>query len=667
MRRARALLVAFVLLAGCALKEAPERPLDAEEEDTDEQAQPAVTYTELRLTPRGTSSGLERDLEPMRERSADDETFFAEAAENIDLDRRAELRSFEGAPPVIPHAVAQDSAPECLACHGARLEFRGRPARPICHDEHTNCTACHVMSAGPMPGGADLPDDARAVVNTFVGLRRQVENPTPTEPPPIPHRTQMRERCASCHGQNGPGGGHHPVDFEPERKLPDTFTLASNGHLTCRTCHEPSRELATFAGGATAADYKLPKGSELCLSCHQDAHAPVFERLGLSGGGHPGGRDLDKILSQRMGSTVTTSGCLGCHGTNGALQKAEFRDAGEGRVCAVCHRTQADTRHGHPVGSPAQAGKTLPADLPVGENGAPICQSCHDLQHGDRDDHLLRHLAGGKSLCMSCHQDREEAMKGAHGKAGAGRAEPCFGCHQVHDADKSKHLLATGNHASAGDPFGCLACHGPGGSAASHDAHPGTQGHPVDGRAHPDVEGALTCVSCHDAHAPDPKTIVCGSCHRDKAADFARGGHATAKCLDCHPTHKDAAVASVPNVNPSAERCLACHDAKVGKSGIKHVSDYLHPVPVFTPGGLRWEPLGTLPLYGPNGNPVPSNANGDLTCSTCHTTHGPDPTHPADHLRRPGWMGVCSACHGDDSLLVYKYFHDRAQLKEKAP
>ena len=143
---------------------------------------------------------------------------------------------------------------------------------------------------------------------------------------------------------------------------------------------------------------------------------------------------------------------------------------------------------------------------------------------------------------------------------------------------------------------------------------------------------------------------------------MARGGHGEAKCLDCHPTHSDSPVATVQGVNPAAERCLACHDSKQGKAGAPHVSEYIHPAMMFTPGGERWEPLGALTLYGPNGKPVAADANGDLTCMTCHYTHGPDATHPADHLRRPGWQGVCSACHGDDALMVYKYFHDREKI-----
>lgn len=665
-----AILAWFALvlaMQACALQAPPQGPASEEGEEAANEgldALDAVTYSEMRLTPRGVSSGLERDLEPMREESASDKIFFEGSPLNIDLARRARLRAFEGAPPVIPHFVEQNSAPECLACHGARLQFRGRAARPICHDEHTNCTACHVMSSGPAPSRGDLGPDPRAVGNSFVGMRHQVQGAVVTlEPPRIAHRTAMRERCAACHGQNGPGAGHHPVDFELKREVPKSFTLSADGRLTCRTCHQASEQLPSFGGAAAAVPNPIPAGSDLCFACHDSAHEPVFARLGLSGGAHPGGASLDKILSERMRADTTRSGCLGCHGTHGALEKGVLRDAGEGRVCAVCHRGEASVGNNHPVGGAPLSNRPLPSDLPVGEGGSPICRSCHDLAAGTGND-LLRKMQGGGSMCMACHDDRQAAMKSKHGKAGEGLREPCFGCHEVHGVDQKRHLLATASRATGGDPMGCLACHGPGGRAAKADVRPAQQGHPVDGRRHAGLDKPLTCVACHDAHEPDPSKIVCGSCHKDKADAFSRGGHGTAECLDCHPAHGDYPTAPIAGLNPAAQRCLACHDEKLGKAGVTRVAEYTHPVPVFTLGGERWEPLGALPLYGSNGKPVASGANGDLTCSTCHTTHGPDATHLSDHLRRPGWQGVCSACHGDASLLVYRYFHDREKLGE---
>jgi hypothetical protein len=111
------------------------------------------------------------------------------------------------------------------------------------------------------------------------------------------------------------------------------------------------------------------------------------------------------------------------------------------------------------------------------------------------------------------------------------------------------------------------------------------------------------------------------------------------------------------DVNPFSKRCLGCHSTDAESGDTSRVSDYEHPAPVFTPGGQRWQPLGDIPLYDASGLEVPAGANGDLTCGSCHRTHGPDPDEPADELRRPGWKAGCAACHGESTLAYYLYFH----------
>ncbi len=629
------------------------------------EAPPAVTYTEMRLTPRGTQSGLQEDLFPFRLGQAEDPVAAETAYWNVDLERRADLRAYEGAPPTIPHAVQQNAAPECLTCHGERLVLWGRTARPICHEGHATCTTCHVQASGSAPGGADLAQDSRDLRNTFVGLREQAESREPAEgAPDIPHRLILRERCPACHGVNGPARGHHSVDFAPERELDDSLYLSEEGGLVCRTCHTMSTSVETF--GSDAAVRTTPiidDPSELCLRCHEDSHEPVFERLGLSDGLHPGGAELDADLVASIRRDGRPSGCHGCHGSSGALEQGVLRDAGEGRVCAVCHRNEAVPTRNHPVGGPEQPDRSLPSDLPTGEHGEPICSSCHDLVDGIGTA-LLRSVEDGP-LCIVCHEEHEAVLRGLHGETGR-RSDPCSGCHQVHGSDRERNLLGTAPSGAA-DPDGCLDCHGPGESAAPERGRPGVLGHPVDGELHTGQVDPLTCTACHDVHEPEDEDLACGSCHEDQDRASARGGHGTAECGDCHPAHDAPPQADVAGLNPAAQRCLACHGATVGLPGISHVEEYEHPKPIFTPGGPRWEPLRALPLYGPDGTPVEEGANGDLTCSTCHITHGPDPIHPSDGLRRPSWRGVCKACHGKEALLLYHYFHEREHDSGAAP
>lgn len=190
---------------------------------------PALSYTELRDHPRGAhASGFEEELASMRGPSPLDPVDVGRDRGPA-LEQRARLRAYDGAPPRIPHPVRQDSAAECLVCHDEGLRFRGRLAPPMSHRELTSCTQCHVVDEAPMPGVGALPPDPRAVPNSFAGLASPDGGPRfqPIGPPQIPHRSVMRERCASCHGVNGrnPMRSTHPA------------------RQSCEQCHTPSAVL----------------------------------------------------------------------------------------------------------------------------------------------------------------------------------------------------------------------------------------------------------------------------------------------------------------------------------------------------------------------------------------------------------------------------------------
>lgn len=118
-----------------------------------------------------------------------------------DLASRAERRAYDGAPPTIPHPIAQGGMPECLACHEDGLRIRDAAAPAMSHSEHSSCTQCHVVAADPVPGG----DSVALSANAFDGLDASPAGPRAWSiaPPQIPHATWMRERCESCHGPNG--------------------------------------------------------------------------------------------------------------------------------------------------------------------------------------------------------------------------------------------------------------------------------------------------------------------------------------------------------------------------------------------------------------------------------------------------------------------------------
>ena len=162
------------------------------------------TYSDAQTRASGVGMDWDKELASLRGDGRTATVSLEGTSKADDLKARANLRAYDGAPPTIPHAVRQSSAAECLACHDAGMQLRGRVARPMSHAPYASCTQCHVVAEAPMPGPTLAPD-ATFATNTFVGLASPVAGPRAWDiaPPVIPHRQFMRERCMSCHGPNG--------------------------------------------------------------------------------------------------------------------------------------------------------------------------------------------------------------------------------------------------------------------------------------------------------------------------------------------------------------------------------------------------------------------------------------------------------------------------------
>lgn len=134
-------------------------------------------------------------------------------------------RAFHGAPPTIPHRVDPIEHISCVSCHGpGGMRLGGEVvASPMPHEHYASCTQCHVAQ---QPLSAD---ETHWLENDFAGL------PEPTHgqragvgaPPTVPHATNMRANCTSCHGPNGSSGlqSSHPW------------------RTSCTQCHAPSATL----------------------------------------------------------------------------------------------------------------------------------------------------------------------------------------------------------------------------------------------------------------------------------------------------------------------------------------------------------------------------------------------------------------------------------------
>lgn len=175
----------------------------------------AVTWPQAEARLAAQASAQERDRDAMR----------------AERDLR---RAYDGAPPTVPHPVAQRDVGSCLSCHQQGLSVGGKTASAMSHDFKSQCLQCHAQEGGTGAAGDVLLADALAGQgtygrNVFAGYR----GPTTGErawniaPPEIPHRTFMRENCLSCHAE----GGSAPLrTTHPER-------------ASCQQCHAPSAAL----------------------------------------------------------------------------------------------------------------------------------------------------------------------------------------------------------------------------------------------------------------------------------------------------------------------------------------------------------------------------------------------------------------------------------------
>ncbi|NUO83151.1 hypothetical protein HUU05_24025 [candidate division KSB1 bacterium] len=143
--------------------------------------------------------------------------------------RRADLRMYEGAPPVMPHALRNRA---CLDCHANGMITEGKQAPITPHPQFANCQQCHV----PQQNVALFRENAfqRAVKPAAL------PKANPSGPPLIPHRVFMRENCLVCH--NDPARKEVVQTTHPER-------------ANCRQCHVPQNaEVRLFRENGNMAD-----------------------------------------------------------------------------------------------------------------------------------------------------------------------------------------------------------------------------------------------------------------------------------------------------------------------------------------------------------------------------------------------------------------------------
>ncbi|HHL39331.1 MAG TPA: hypothetical protein ENJ37_02385 [Deltaproteobacteria bacterium] len=471
----------------------------------------------------------------------------------------------------------------------------------------------------------------------------------------------------------------HPVFVKPSNKvriprLKDgtmIFPLSNKGELYCGTCHSAHGRSWEHMADKSKVIFlrESMENSAICVACHLD------KSTGPEEGNHPFFvKPVDvkvpveriRELGGRFGTGQSRVICQSCHRVKGAPEeKLLIVKNPNSELCGTCHadryahsRAEASRLGTHPVNVTSSMvdlpAKTRLLGSKLGEDGAIICQSCHQPHYSPTKSKILVRDNTGSALCMTCHDDKKPVALSKHNMAEmapdsanvrgvkAGEGGPCSACHVPHGGRGQKmwaRPLGPGE-----DPVEklCLSCHRDKGLASKKTV--GARSHPV-GR---DIErlgldgevglplfyangvktgrgdrGRVVCATCHDPHQwdpTDPERVSGRDDEGDGSTSFLR-----------------------KRANASEGLCTECHRRKATVAGSKH-------------------DMGLVAADSKNVMGLTVSESGP--CGACHVPHnGEGPRMWARRLRdgEDPLERLCRSCHAEDGparkKLVGEFTH----------
>lgn len=425
-------------------------------------------------------------------------------------------------------------------------------------------------------------------------------------PPP---RTVAHESlaCQDCHQEELVDCDHchdaeinlHPVGIKPSRKIPPEFILNSEGKLLCRSCHQLHG--GTFESRFLKIQRKNESRQKFCGRCHNDE---------------------EMMQTSPHNARQGTNGCAYCHA---ALPKTEDKQSMSSKmeiikICDFCHGA---LERDHPIN--VDPGLEFPPGLPLDSEGNWTCATCHDPHGTTSTTHYVR---------------AEYARHFERGREENPHKDDYHACKACHTTSIAEYILPPGYKLRYKGDINilCISCH-----ITGRNHHPTGLPPPLYLReeieASPlklpfDKKGQINCRTCHDNGCSTGrqgmrerhydrsrgKSELCGICHISDS--FTKPHVENSRfCPECHegtPTGKSAAfLASLRFV------CLRCHQPPLHPAGTDHMR---RP-------SLKIEINDSLPL----------DENGEIVCSTCHSSHSGALSFP--HRLRAAPFEICSLCH----------------------
>ena len=431
--------------------------------------------------------------------------------------------------------------------------------------------------------------------------------------------------CIACHGydpissgEQGPHAGSHPVNIRPRNcRMPYRWStgadvmVGTGGEIVCRTCHHPHDGF-----DKNHLLVELNNKDFICGQCHED------KKL-IKGSSHDIkviAPDEKNIQGQRAADIGPCSPCHLVHRGSGKMMWArkERLDLGPGAFCLSCHVSgeSAEERlprdYSHPMDIRSSTMKFARSKMKI------RCTTCHDLHNPlPRYDDPVKGQVDSKFLRYS-------------------NVEPsgvCIDCHPRHG------LVARTDHdlrLTAPDFKN------------------------VNGET--PEQGGL-CSPCHVAHnARDPEYLWSAPLGPSMIEGWNRS--------------------YTGEKNMMTMLCTGCHSS--GGCAEKHIPTFgFHPrekVNVIEAGGsISFETArDEFPIYTDEGY---LSAKGNIVCTTCHNPHQWDPSRDAKGPGKPAVLDegdatnsflrphlhdkYCTECHGEESIVKFKYFHDDLGRQKK--
>ncbi|NOX91999.1 MAG: hypothetical protein GXP18_05995 [Gammaproteobacteria bacterium] len=455
------------------------------------------------------------------------------------------------------------------------------------------------------------------------------------------HAIGRGEQHPDIHHQRKKKQGKKPAQVQ-EEKIPEAFPLLESfetlrgkkRQLSCGSCHTP-HTMDIDKADTLYSQHKNPwlrvlnNDGDLCQQCHESKLDDVRNtQKPVSGINHPVGIYLKTPPGDQIKNYATSEKLH-----KGLPESLSLNGATLGRdrqmICQSCHQIH---------------GATNEALTPLNFDEGQLCVECHDRQHA-KDEKEAK-----KKGIHPVNIELEEALK-VDGKEV--KKITCLTCHSIHNGEKGTAILTLTDQ----DGKLCSNCHEKYEAVVNSDHNLHVTAEKYKNRFGHTPEQSGACGICHTMHRgkPDIPFLYAGEFRPYKGEE------------------------------PALERdrlCLDCHRKKGGaeKMVVKHFS---HPAKDLI---LRSDPK-MLPLINAK-NEI--EEFGAIACITCHEPHrwAPEsgekekknavtPLAPVvvvsknqtknqdgnvlnSFLRRKGAKGTfCVDCHGLETQVKYKYYHDK--------